>query len=546
MMKTLDRKKVIAIVFVFLFLFDFFFLNEVIRWFLRSLLVESTAAKTVMFFVAYSLMVLSVSILLLTKYVSDFAFALALACIIAGKVYFSVNGEPFGVLDLETAVKEFGLFGEAIKSYWKVSVPALLPAIIFAGGYYFLRKKLFVIGKVNWKFIPLALAGILAGGYLTYRSAGSHVRAFPRYLQPTFVIGYYAFTAPYNGPRDQPYFKASHHGLARHIIFIMDESVRGDLLGVNGYNINTTPFLTQNRNQIFNYGVASSFSNSSASSNYSVMTGIRMSTLPDIAQVSRKAPLLLDYAVQTSRQVYYLFGQPGFVSQKQKFGFQNVNAKDIVGLHEGAPTHQLDRKIIDEVEQITAGDKPTFTWLNKIGSHFNYDSAYPPDKKVFSPTYSDSSADDQMAMLNSYYNSLLWGVDSFFEELMNRLKDRDVIVVYTSDHGQSILEAGIPGTHNRTFNISANQANVPLFCVGLNGKTRENLQRLYVKANLNNLAAEQIFPSLLILMGYDKKIIQAYYPPSMFEVVRHQARKFLSGDLWGLGPAAVNIFTYEN
>ncbi len=243
------------------------------------------------------------------------------------------------------------------------------------------------------------------------------------------------------------------------------------------------------------------------------------------------------------KNAHLIWGQTSFAQQKQKFEFQDISVVDIYGAKPNLPVHQYDREVINEIDSATADAGTKFIWVNKWGSHFDYDSTYPKEALHFSPIYTNSDSDNQEAMLNSYYNSLRWGVDAFFAELTSRLEGRDVIVIYSSDHGQSILEKGIPGTHNRVFNISSSQASVPLFALGFNDRTRNILRNLYIKENYNLVSAEQVFPSLLWLMGYPKEKINSHYAKSLFEPLTPVVRKFLSGDLWGFGPSVSNVFT---
>lgn len=531
----------ISVATVLVTLLDYFYLNETIGYFSKALFVETSTDKAIIFILIYLCMNFGVAVLLTTRHIRFPFFILSLLLVAMGKIYMGINAEEFGILDIETALKYLDFASQAASTYWKVSLKALLLAIPYSIMFLLLRAKL---KPVSIKYLPLILVGLFSGAYLTARSAGAHTRAFPRYIQPLFVGGYYLSTSPYVGPRDEIYFKPTTPTKARHVIFIMDESVRGDLLSLNGYEVETTPYLKEKvkeAKEIFNFGIASSMSNSSSSSNYSVLTGIKMSELPDRAQRSRHLPLIFSYAHKSVAKVNFIWAQTSFVAQRKKFDFLTENVVDLVTQFPNLPIHEYDRKVVDELDKITASDETSFTWVNKWGSHFDYDWTYPPNGTIFNPIYRDSASDDQKALYNSYYNSLRWGVDEFFKELLTRLKNRDVLIVYSSDHGQSILEAGIPGTHNRTFNISPSQASVPILAAGLNTSSVNFLKENYNVQNLNETSAEQIFPTLLFMMGFDKSDIEKHYARTLFDSV-NPARSFLSGDMWGLGPAVSNVF----
>jgi hypothetical protein len=49
--------------------------------------------------------------------------------------------------------------------------------------------------------------------------------------------------------------------LAQHIVYIVDESVRGDYIQLNNKNLSNTPFLSRLDAQLINFGVATSAAN---------------------------------------------------------------------------------------------------------------------------------------------------------------------------------------------------------------------------------------------------------------------------------------------
>ena len=101
-----------------------------------------------------------------------------------------------------------------------------------------------------------------------------------------------------------------------------------------------------------------------------------------------------------------------------------------------------DMLLVPEVEaavQRHAG-RPRLVVLHTKGSHYLYTARYPRAFATFGPecpgTDSLCSAEQLIA---SYDNSIVF-TDHVLHELASRLKDRPVLMVYTSDHGESIGE----------------------------------------------------------------------------------------------------------
>ena len=92
--------------------------------------------------------------------------------------------------------------------------------------------------------------------------------------------------------------------------------------------------------------------------------------------------------------------------------------------------------------------------LHQFGSHWPYDSRYPDAFRKFTPTCSKSTAvigdfkttEDMKSckheeLINAYDNSVLY-LDYNLDEIIHRIENRPSIMLYTSDHGESLGEDG--------------------------------------------------------------------------------------------------------
>src|SRR5262249_29624586 len=161
------------------------------------------------------------------------------------------------------------------------------------------------------------------------------------------------------------------------------------------------------------------------------------------------------------------------------------------------------------------------------GVHFPYSTKYPPEFHKI-PTPAGSEALDREAMVAHYQNAILWSVDEFFRKLLPMIDLSKTLIVYTSDHGQSLLQGGYKQTHcSTTSKVYPGEAYVPLFAI----TSLPEFRRL-----LNNGAAHgfgrfshfEIFPTLLMAMGYDAGWINKIYGPSLMDSPA-QDREFMIG-----------------
>ncbi len=212
------------------------------------------------------------------------------------------------------------------------------------------------------------------------------------------------------------------------IVFITGESLRADHLGINGYARDTTPRLA--REKLVNFPHTRSFA---AWTRESVI-GIFTDRLPD---------------QETSRQ-------GSFVRVFQKAGFAvttyNANTKpnrsdfSLAILTEGARRFYAPRPDMNMVDilrkQLGAQDLELHI-LSPYGSHFSYRDAYPPEDAVFKPDDFNRPVrmDELPLLVNSYDNSVAY-TDKVIAATIDLLRERNAVLIYVSDHGESLGEEG--------------------------------------------------------------------------------------------------------
>ena len=408
----------------------------------------------------------------------------------------------------------------------------------------FFRRRLRVRTR-----LPSWLLLVVAAGPMTFviaRTEGE-VSAFPSPLKVPVVTVLGNLPSSVIGERGPPLIKPTSVALAPHILFIVDESVRGDVLGING-GPDTTPWLASRVPDLLNLGVACAATNSSAPSNMVLQCGIQPAELEDDAPRAMTMPNVFQYAHAAGYQTSYLLGQPlrywYYMNPSDLDDLDRLVQPADIGLD--TPRHEIDRRLSDLVVQQTSRDQPTFTYLIKLGAHFPYEDKRPPGAAPLEgPVYPEEEDADRRAVLEDYCQTIRWVVDDYFAALLPRLEGRDVVVIYTSDHGQSLREGGILATHGVGRNPPVSQANVPLFVLGTSARMRRLIAARVGSGGprLRNRATHfEIFPTLLSLMGYGLSDIERVYGPTLFTADGTRKRRFLSGDPFKRGARMMNEF----
>jgi glucan phosphoethanolaminetransferase (alkaline phosphatase superfamily) len=454
--------------------------------------------------------------------------------------YRQVNGYGYTFYDAKMAVSVYGwrYSGEAVQTFLPHLLWPCAVALCFVLAVEALHRT--VLPKVSpwWGVLPvLALVPVYA---VNVRTLGE-ISQFPA----PYEVPVLSYVAKYRdlplGMRDEPYLKPVSAPMARHVIYIVDESIRGDMLSVNGYRVDTTPFLKGAAGRMVNLGVAAASTNCSSTTHIVLEAGIRLDQLPDREYRTLRQPSLFQYAQGAGYRTFVLDGPNSWGRPYEWMSGHDLEAIDsyryVRKENPGIRSHDIDYRLVDIIDTITRTEGSSFIFVVKYGCHFSYENDYPPERRVFSPTIGGSREPTLDAVLNSYYNAIHWSVDGFFRKLLPLLEDRSAIVVYTSDHGQSIEEyRTLPATHCVGQDPPGTQASVPLILFPMGAEAQRALGRHgpVLTRNRDRASHFELFPTVLQVMGYDPSEVKRLYGSSLFDELGGR-REFVSGTLYGRG-----------
>jgi lipid A ethanolaminephosphotransferase len=328
------------------------------------------------------------------------------------------------------------------------------------------------------------------------------------------------------------------------IVVVMDESVRGDYLTINNGAIDTTPFLAASAGRTINFGIATSAANCSVASRWMFRRGVQPWQLPNQPSL-RDEP---DGIVTGPRTTIWQFAKEA--------GFRTVYV-DPFRTDIGSPLHSgLDRRELRFVDEHVAIDAPrdqrdaaaarllisalrgggrTFLYIDKVGAHFPYDANYPanfnryarPDGGRF--VYSHRTRADS---IGSYKNAVSWNVDGFFRYVLQEGDFRRALFIYTSDHGQTLWADSTRLWRHCGDNPPPDEVWVPLLTVTGDDAFAAQL-RSSAARSFNQATHFDIFPTLLITMGYRASEVHARYGSTLLNIPSSRQRQFVTGDVIG-------------
>ncbi len=340
----------------------------------------------------------------------------------------------------------------------------------------------------------------------------------------------------YDGERSEVTYPGSLDPQVEKIVLIVDESIRADILGINTYEMDTTPYLRSLETGIVNYGLAASSSNCSHYSNLVLRTGVRKEEIPDHNQISLKKPSIWQFTREAGYYNVYLDAQ----SAEEWANFQNfMNENEASFVDEIIRVRQETAYESDGVAREMLMDhlkRPgkTFLMLNKYGIHFPYFRSHPKKYNYFSPVLEQGEPmNDREKSLNSYMNGIRWSVDDWFKDLLTKSGDfRTYVIIYSSDHGQNIVDDGTLATHCRP-RANRFEGIVPMMVFSNDTRVLERFKAVQ-EANYGKTSHFQVFPTLIRLSGYEDSWVNSHFGPSLTELP-DTLPEFFVGDVHGRG-----------
>ena len=287
-------------------------------------------------------------------------------------------------------------------------------------------------------------------------------------------------------------------------VLIIGESARRESWSAYGYARKTTPNLDRLK------GEAIFFQNAVADANVTIcavpilLTGMS----PDRFDMKGIRGNILDLAREAGYSTAWLMNQDPHISL-----LTGVHADRMVyppSLRTLAASRlPFDQILLPEFRrEIARSGKARFIGLHLIGSHWAYDSRYPPDFELFGSggglTYQDAiSATPNPHVVDAYDNSVAY-TDWFLSQIIDQARALAVpaTVTYISDHGEDLYALDGQSGHGAPA-YSKHQYDIPAFVWVNAAYLRAHPDK--VEAMRRNAAKEirshNVFFSLADLMG---------------------------------------------
>lgn len=338
------------------------------------------------------------------------------------------------------------------ESYCDINVALLILVNIFV---------FLLILKILLKIVPIKCNIFLLGVIML--SIGSLLAYGPRYLMNRKDVNAFEFLPAYRNYRQvRDYFvnvekiKAlSNINISKNIsytvnseedftlICVIGESANRKHQGVYGYKRNTTPFISNEKNKLV-------FSKAYSPASYTSLSHKKMLTLDTKNQVP-----LIGLLKEIGCETWWISGQ-SLYNNSTPLLFLADHVMSLNDKH--GEDKYYDQELVPYViEAVKNPKEKKAIFVNLRGSHFRYSALYPADRKVFNDSKGIDSVyatkKQVIDIINDYDNTIIY-TDSVLSNIARQLpKDKPVVMIYLSDHGQDAYDVDNRAAHSATRNI---------------------------------------------------------------------------------------------
>ena len=290
-----------------------------------------------------------------------------------------------------------------------------------------------------------------------------------------------------------------------YVVFVIGETTRWDHMGLLGYDRDTTPKLSKEKNLVAFRG---------QSCDTATKLSLRCMFVREGGTMDNPGRTLKE------QNVFAVMKELGFTSelfamQSEVWFYDNADTNNFSFREQIGSEKRNQGKAVDDmllVPELQASlqrypQGKHIVILHTKGSHYLYSQRYPRDFARYKPECMGVDETCSKAQLiNAYDNSILY-VDTMLDSVFDQLRDKKAIVFYAADHGESISEnMHLHGTPREM--APPEQFRVPMI-VWASDKylddtnNRSNFERLQAQQRVGKTHRHvELFDTILGCLGY--------------------------------------------
>jgi glucan phosphoethanolaminetransferase (alkaline phosphatase superfamily) len=486
--------------------------------------------------IALHLLVFAVSLagLCVLPFLRDWRIRVPLATVfLAGfavdQVMLGISGQHMTIETTAMAIRESALASGFFKTFGGTTVRTFLLVLPVALAFFLPPGKAWEIPSRNF-ILPIG-ALILVAFLQNFKQGRAEMDGFPSpYSVPAQLLVSQVFSLSSDNIQREPVdYAGDLRPVIKKIVMVVDESVRGDYLGINAPQYDNVPILAKAVGELANYGVAISGTNCSYVSRFWLRVGIRKHQIPNTSGLEERLPTIWQYAKNAEFKTILIDAWKKFGSFHSGMNSQEARQIDEFITILDFPYYMRDLLVADKLVETLKRDEPMFIYVNKWGAHQPYDDNFPPNLS-YDPSPLVASlplSETRRESVREYHKALRWSVNGFFEKVLPVISE-DTILIYTSDHGEALYQGGYDTGHCSNTPVPG-EVYVPLFAATRSPQL-QSILKAEARRAYNSASHFEVFPTLLELMGYSRAWVETKYGPSLLNFsVSEQPSFFIPG-----------------
>lgn len=339
-------------------------------------------------------------------------------------------------------------------------------------GLYFLFKHVMIV------LLALLLVGLIAlifyKNYATFMRNNSKII---KYLLPSNYIGALYGQYQFEQNKYRPFLTigddahrqvvdSDSKSIKTVVVLIVGETARSENFALNGYGKNTTPLLSK-RDDVISFQNTTSCGTYTAFSIPCMFSNMERKNYDEASALRQEN--ILDILNKQGINVIWLDNNTGCKGVCNRIENENITKKYI---NSGSKLCQdggcYDEVLVKELAiKLQHLDKDSLIVLHPLGSHGpNYYQRYPEQFRTFTPTCDTNQITncDSGSLVNTYDNTIVYTdyiINQTIELLQSKQNNYNTMLIYLSDHGESLGENGLY-LHSFPYSIApAQQTKIP-------------------------------------------------------------------------------------
>lgn len=303
----------------------------------------------------------------------------------------------------------------------------------------------------------------------------------------------------------------------KNIVYIVDESIRGDLISINNDKedavMKATPYLYSIKDKLINFGNLYSLTNCSFPSNQNFLIGFDKKYSEKVSNYVKVAPTIYQYMKNAGYKTYYIDNVHNglyTIFTAEDSNYLDVVYNDYIKWKK-YPKFKRDFKTLDQIRDILNNGDKNFIFILKYGLHFPFKNSFNNDEPLFE-NFKGGTIQQQF---NLYMNGIYNSVDKYWKHLVEVVGNTDTVVLWQSDHSVNITKN--KNTTKDTFlthcefglTYYEEMHSIPGVLYSPHKKYYDGYKNLK-----NGYSVKPMFSTILDFAGYDSKDYERIYGPS--------------------------------